>query len=310
MKRVLCLLLILLSLLQTAQAAEEIYIANPDPADRLHLRKGPNRSSESLAKYYNGAPVAYLGVEDNGWMKIDVGIGAAKQTGYMLATYLSSKPSKSAMPQYITCKPVKGYHHPNLTAQSVTIAGGRLLCLMGLNESWWHVMVCTGTSEGNYSCFVPAGSDDLIPLAGTRTVNIYISNPDQTDRLHLRSAPSTESRSLGKYYNGCVGTLKGFTEDGEWLHVELYGRTGYMKSGYVYIEGQGPNPTYYGIPTVQTRSAATLYHDVTLTRRLQSISTATKIEVLGIVNQQILQVRFGDRVGYIKWNAVDYVDPK
>lgn len=74
------------------------------------------------------------------------------------------------------------------------------------------------------------------------------------------------------------------------------------------MEGQGPNPTYYGIPTVHTVTSATLYQDVALTKRLQNLSAATRMEVLGIVNERVLHVRYGDRIGYIEWKSTDYVD--
>ena len=57
MKRLLALLLALVCLFGSALANDYIYIANPNPADRLHLRVEPAEKAESLGKYYNGAPI-------------------------------------------------------------------------------------------------------------------------------------------------------------------------------------------------------------------------------------------------------------
>ncbi len=59
-------------------------VNNPDPADRLHLRALPDRSSRSLGKYYNGTPAKVLESEGD-WVQVDV-LG---QTGWMLRRYLA-----------------------------------------------------------------------------------------------------------------------------------------------------------------------------------------------------------------------------
>ncbi len=59
-------------------------VNNPDPADRLHLRALPDRSSKSLGKYYNGTPAKVLETKGD-WVHVDV-LG---QTGWMLRRYLA-----------------------------------------------------------------------------------------------------------------------------------------------------------------------------------------------------------------------------
>ncbi len=58
-------------------------VGNPDPADRLHLRAKPDRSAESLGKFYNGTPVI---VTERGkeWTKVT----AAGMEGWMMTKYL------------------------------------------------------------------------------------------------------------------------------------------------------------------------------------------------------------------------------
>jgi len=312
MKRLFALILVLVSLVSVAFANDYIYIANPNPADRLHLRQAPDENSLSLGRYYNGAPIQRLYfAHSEDWVQVRVGLGGNSLTGYMKKAFLSDDEQPDAMPQYAAVAPVKAYQQPDRLAKQLTIAGGRLVSLMGFCDEWWHLMVHTGTSEGPYSCFVPAGYPDLLSLADGLPVNAYISNPDSNDRLHLRTAPSKNAKSLGKYYNGTVGTLKGFTADGEWLKVELYGRTGYMMTDFITIEGK-TNRTYYGIPTCLTTRRTDLYHDAGLTDQARTLEQGKDFEVLGLVNENTLHVRLneplGEVIGFVRLQHTSFQD--
>ena len=57
---VLCLLAACLCWGLASAENEVLYVANPKPEDRLHLRKEANTSSGSLGKYYNGVQVEAL----------------------------------------------------------------------------------------------------------------------------------------------------------------------------------------------------------------------------------------------------------
>ena len=59
-------------------------ISNPNPADRLNLRKTPSDKSESLGKYANGTTVEVLGI-GIGWMHVRLG---ENEIGYMMAKFL------------------------------------------------------------------------------------------------------------------------------------------------------------------------------------------------------------------------------
>lgn len=318
MKRLLALILVLISIVTCAYAGDALHISNPNPSDRLHLRVSPSADSLSLGKYYNGAPVERIGsFNHNGWVQVKVGLDGGSLTGYMKREFLSSLKPANAMPQYVAVESFKAYLQPSLSAHQVTVSGGRMLSLIGFSEGWLHIMGHTGTSEGNYTCFVPSDSAVMIALKGGQPVgqpvNVHISNPDPKDRLHLRTAPDQNAKSMGKYYNGTVGTLKSFTEDGQWVQVELYGRTGYMMSKYVTIEGK-TNHTYYGIPTVRTVRAAKLYRSADLDGQSKEVGSGMEVDVLGLVDDNTLHVRLrapqGDTIGYMHWNDTSYTDPK
>ena len=116
-------------------------VNNPDPKDRLHLRVKPDRKSDSLGKYYNGAPVHIL--ENKGeWARVDI-LGVE---GWMMTKYLAigedMKGVKYAGPQLQT---VEGgatlYAQPEensacLAAQEY-FSGMQVIGIV--NEQWYHV---------------------------------------------------------------------------------------------------------------------------------------------------------------------------
>lgn len=61
-------------------------VRNPDPADRLHLRVQPDRSAESLGKFYNGTPLRVLGQEGD-WTRVALGTDGPE--GWMMTRYLA-----------------------------------------------------------------------------------------------------------------------------------------------------------------------------------------------------------------------------
>ena len=62
-------------------------VSNPNPADRLHLRTKPDRSAESLGKFWNGTPVRVL-EERDGWCRVEIGTDG-HLTGWMMKKYLT-----------------------------------------------------------------------------------------------------------------------------------------------------------------------------------------------------------------------------
>ncbi len=129
----------------------------------------------------------------------------------------------------------------------------------------------------------------------------HISNPDENDRLNLRASPSKSAKSLGKYYNGSVASVLGFSEDGEWVRVDVYGRQGYMQRRYLTLEGDGPNSTRIGIPQIQVTAESTMFYDVpdTKTEARIMVVRGETVEVMGVIDDTWLHVRYGNLFGYM-----------
>lgn len=306
-KRTLCLLLaILLMLPALALAGESLYINNPNPSDRLHLREEPDGKARSMGKFYNGAPITIEAYSSSDWVKVtvDKGAGGLPLTGWMNRRYLSATKPQNAMPQYVTLQKITSLI---AIGKGSSIPAGTPVSLMGVNERDHQWYLKAYLTDGSTVSFVVAENHAaLSPLNGGKSLNVYISNPNPADRLHLRATPGKSGRDMGKYYNGCVATLKGFSEDGKWLKVSLYGRTGWMNRQYLYIEGQGSNPTHYAIPEVRTLSGATLYQGENGTGKTKALSQNTMLEVLGLIGNDWLHVRMGDTIGYIRQNQTTF----
>lgn len=83
---------------------------------------------------------------------------------------------------------------------------------------------------------------------------VVVNNPNPEDRLHLRTAPSRDAASLGKYYNNTPVRVLG--TDGDWFHVSVFGVEGYMLRRYLAtgeamnsVETAGSVLNFNGYPT-------------------------------------------------------------
>lgn len=83
MKRLAAILLAALCALMPLSVLAGVYINNPDPADRLHLRSYPSTQAPSLGKYYNGAPITALEDNGKGWVRVRVGLAPGSLIGWM-----------------------------------------------------------------------------------------------------------------------------------------------------------------------------------------------------------------------------------
>jgi len=83
---------------------------------------------------------------------------------------------------------------------------------------------------------IPLTPDDALRMVNPDNLAM-VNNPGPEDKLHLRSGPSRDSRSLGKYYNGSFVTILEYT-DNEWARVDILGVEGYMMHKYLALPAQ------------------------------------------------------------------------
>lgn len=121
-------------------------VNNPNPTDRLNLRKSASSNADTLGKYYNGTVVALLSEVKNGWAKVKIG----NLEGYMESKYLSVDAQigsvASAMPT-VTVSNANGKRlnlREKQSDKSNSLGlynNGTQVQVLGLSETWYHVQV-------------------------------------------------------------------------------------------------------------------------------------------------------------------------
>lgn len=75
-----------------------MFVNNPNPADRLHLRVKPQKGAASLGKFYNRTPV-YVIEESGDWAHVRIGSEESGLEGYMMTKFLTRDSVTCAFPQ-------------------------------------------------------------------------------------------------------------------------------------------------------------------------------------------------------------------
>ena len=249
MKKLLAVLLTLILVLtacaalaggETFTPGMTLYVNNPDPTDRLNLRTEPSRDALSIGKYYSGVRVELLDAPQNGWAHVRI----APYEGYMDMAYLTPGLGEGEPTFSMPCLVVESAQGAVLRSEPTPAAealyrfekGSFVYNVLGVLQSGWiHVHHDAGENG-----FLPA--DALTPQLSfdkTETTvpagySAYVNNPDPTDRLNLRAAPSANADSLGKYYNGVEVLVLGDAGNGYWhVQVNCTKTAGYMDAAFL-----------------------------------------------------------------------------
>ena len=129
-----------------------------------------------------------------------------------------------------------------------------------------------------------------------------VSNPDPTDRLNLRTEPSEDAISLGKYYNGVEVLVLGDAGNGYWhVQVNCTKTAGYMDSAYLTTahmdaslrptaKVRNPNATLTNIRSAPSYTADVLY----------MAENGEGLAVMGVTPDGWLHVQLEGIFGYIR----------
>lgn len=172
-----------------------------------------------------------------------------------------------------------------------------LNCSFGLNTC---TLMDTDTMKVGTLPFDPF-ADDLTALPSTleelnarldRTKLAVVCNPDPNDRLHLRTKPSREANSLGKFWNGTP--VRVLNERDGWCQVEIGtdGRlTGWMLKKYLVTGAKMDQVTpCFSQQTLRDDKAETetpIYTDLSLKERY---CTHSGWALMGVVNDWLYVV--------------------
>lgn len=283
-------------------------VNNPNAKDRLHLRTGPGEKYESLGKYYNGTVVLLDGSEvKNGktWYKVE--LYPLWVSGYMLGDYLAFGNDRQKVvdvrPIVTVTNPtgVKFRSGPSTSAAWIdkyVLPQGSTIQVDGMaGDDWLHILM------ENQPGYVMRKHTNFVDSRGqTEDVFAYVNNPDSADRLHLRKEASTDSISLGKYYNGTTVKLLGSPKrvgSDSWVQVaiESTGVTGYMQTAYlsqVPVKDVRPQSSVKSIGGVNLRQSAS-----TSSKMIAALKQGTSLCIMGIVEGRWAHVAVDDMTGYV-----------
>ena len=172
-----------------------------------------------------------------------------------------------------------------------------LNCSFGLNTC---TLMDTDTMKVGTLPFDPF-ADELTALPSTleelnarldRTKLAVVCNPDPNDRLHLRTKPSREADSLGKFWNGTP--VRVLNERDGWCQVEIGtdGRlTGWMLKKYL-VTGEKmdqvtPCFSQQILREDEAETKTPIYTDLTLT---EQYCTHSGWHLMGVVNDRLYVV--------------------
>lgn len=125
-----------------SQAVQAV-VNNPNPSDRLHIRKSPTKDSPSLGKYYSGVAVDVMPYSGGEWALVRVG----DVSGYMLRKFLAfdsaASAVRSAMPTMavaIDSAILRKTAHAE-ASQLGSYPKGTSVQVYGILDDWLHVVV-------------------------------------------------------------------------------------------------------------------------------------------------------------------------
>lgn len=135
-------------------ASNYMFVNNPNPNDRLHLRTKPQKGAQSLGKFYNRTPV-YVIEEKGDWAHVRIGNETDGLEGYMMAKFLTRGSVACAFPQKHVLPEV--YSETGFSLKAKPQKDAEEVCtvtaswnIIGVVEDDWYVIM-TGDGMVGYA---------------------------------------------------------------------------------------------------------------------------------------------------------------
>lgn len=213
---------------------------------RLNLRARPSTQGKVLGKYTNGTQVAVYSVLGQ-WAHVKI----AGQEGYVMLEFLADEtPSGGSgmtsgvnQTMYVQTGNSGRLH---LRAKASTGAkslglyeNGTEVSVAGIVNGWAHVTVygkmgfmkASMLTKTPPASVMPPQEEETPDTGDTTQKKIMYVQTGNSGRLHLRARASSNGKSLGLYENGTAVTVL-WLQNG-WAHVEVGGKSGYMKASFL-----------------------------------------------------------------------------
>ncbi|GHU77123.1 hypothetical protein AGMMS49992_24130 [Clostridia bacterium] len=232
-------------------------VINGPSGGTTKLLANPRANANSLGFYPNGTTVIVL---DNNGSYAHVRLGGMEGTleGYIPTDTLVMTDELTSVITIMRLKNKGSYEHPlpltvytaPLESSAKTVVELGVLDYLHVVDALgvWYQVVNDDRSVSGYvraqdahvaqSHWLVYDTDDY--QWGRTPYYFAVTNPNSNERLNLRERPDSNSPSMGRYYNGTiVERVDGYDADGnyvsigEWVHVKVDGKIGYMRLEYL-----------------------------------------------------------------------------
>lgn len=281
----------------------------------VRLRKGPGLSYDTITVLAEGTKVNVTSTKNSEWYAVTTASG---QKGYVFSEYLNvtgtvneddssdsgSSDNSNTGTNGEAAKTTTGVHlrsgkGTNYNSLGV-IPGGTAITVTDKSDVWYAVTV-NGKSGYMYSEYIKltgTGSSDNNTSSG----NTDGSASAQTNEdVHLREGRGTNYRSLGVIANGTAITVTD-TSVSDWYGVTVNGKSGYMFSEYITMNGSNSGSTDSSASSDTMRTTAYLNLRAgtgTDTNVLTVIPEGASVTVLEKTTSEWYKVSYGSRTGYV-----------
>ena len=266
----------------------------------LNLRVEASTASKIITTIPKGKTIEIIEKLNSGWYKVNY----SGKTGYVSSSYVSINGSTENKPSIVT---EKGVTTANLnlrveasTASKIitTIPKGKTIEIIEkLNSGWYKV---------NYNGKIGYVSSNYVSINGSteNKPSIVTEKGVTTANLNLRVGSSTSSKIITTIPKGKTIEIVEKLNSG-WYKVNYNGKTGYVSSSYVSINGSTENkPSIVTEKGVTTANLNLRVKASTSSKIITTIPKGQTIEIIEKLNSGWYKVNYNGKTGYVSSNYV------
>ena len=268
--------------------------------ENLNLRVEASTSSKIITTIPKGKTIEIVEKLNSGWYKVNYN----GKTGYVSSSYVSINGSTENKPSIVTEKGVTT-ENLNLRVEAstsskiiTTIPKGKTIEIVEkLNSGWYKVNYNGKTGYVSSSYVSINGSTENKP-------SIVTEKGVTTANLNLRVEASTSSKIITTIPKGKTIEIVEKLNSG-WYKVNYNGKTGYVSSSYVSINGSTENkPSIVTEKGVTTANLNLRVEASTSSKIITTIPKGKTIEIVEKLNSGWYKVNYNGKTGYVSSSYV------
>ena len=268
--------------------------------ENLNLRVEASTSSKIITTIPKGKTIEIVEKLNSGWYKVNYN----GKTGYVSSSYVSINGSTENKPSIVTEKGVTT-ENLNLRVEAstsskiiTTIPKGKTIEIVEkLNSGWYKVNYNGKTGYVSSSYVSINGSTENKP-------SIVTEKGVTTANLNLRVEASTSSKIITTIPKGKTIEIVEKLNSG-WYKVNYNGKTGYVSSSYVSINGSTENkPSIVTEKGVTTANLNLRVEASTSSKIITTIPKGQTIEIVEKLNSGWYKVNYNGKTGYVSSSYV------